>query len=132
LSQPAAELAELLGLSEDELCTVLGADPLEVVSDRLDHRPELPILLALAREAAERVGPGLLARWMRSGAGGGGAGGGAAEPGPGGGGAGGPGPGARPLDLLLARDFAGFEARIGELIERGVILRRRWATGRRP
>jgi len=44
--------------------------------------------------------------------------------GAGGGGAAG-GAGGRPLDLLLARDFAAFEARIGELIERGMILRGR-------
>jgi hypothetical protein len=100
VSQPAAELAELLGLSDDELCAALEADPLQIVSGELDHRPELGILLALAREACERVGPAVLARWVRSGA-----------------------AGARPLDLLLVRDFTAFEARVGELIERGLILR---------
>jgi hypothetical protein len=79
---------------------VLDADPLQIVSDELDHRPELPILLALAREASQRVGPELLGRWVRLGR-----------------------AGNRPLDLLLGRDFSAFEAGVAELIERGLILR---------
>ena len=55
----AAELLGLLGLSEDELCRVLDADPLTLLSGQLDHRPELPILLELLRRArgADRRGP---------------------------------------------------------------------------
>lgn len=92
---------DLLGLTEDELCQVLGADPLELVSDELDHRAELPVLLALCREAEEQVGAGVLRRWVRA-----------------------SGPRGRPLDALLERDFPRFEAAIGELIERGFVLRR--------
>ncbi len=40
----AARLLELLGLSEEELCAILDADPLTLLSGQLDHRPELPIL----------------------------------------------------------------------------------------
>ena len=47
---------ERLGLSDDELLRVLDADPLTLIAGELDHRPELPILLALDRGAAERVG----------------------------------------------------------------------------
>ena len=44
---------ELLDLSEDELCRTLDVDPLTLLSDQLDHRPELPILLdLLARDFA--------------------------------------------------------------------------------
>ena len=48
---------ELLGLTEEELCATLGVDPLTLLSGQLEHRPELPILLALLDEAAERAGP---------------------------------------------------------------------------
>ena len=47
---------ELLGLSEDELCRVLDADPLTLLSGQLDHRPEVPILRDLLAEAEERAG----------------------------------------------------------------------------
>jgi len=33
------------------------------------------------------------------------------------------GPRGRPLDLLLARDFAGFEDAVGELVARGFVVR---------
>ena len=46
-SERAAGLMELLGLSEDELCSVLDVDPLTLLSGQLDHRPELPLLVAL-------------------------------------------------------------------------------------
>lgn len=90
----------LLGLSEEELCAVLDADPLTLLSGQLEHRPELPILLELLAEAEERAGAPVLRRWVRaSGAHG------------------------RPVDLLLARDFAGFEDALGDLGERGFVLR---------
>ena len=96
----AATLTDLLGLSDDELLTVLDADPLSVVSGDLDHKPELPILLDLLAEAEERAGAPVLRRWVRA-----------------------EGPAGRPIDLLLARDFARFEDALATLAERGFILR---------
>jgi hypothetical protein len=90
-----------LGLSEDELCQALGADPLTLLSGQLEHRPELRILLDLLEEASERAGPGALRRWVRT-----------------------PGSGGRPIDLLLRRDFRSFEVALGELAERGFVVRR--------
>jgi hypothetical protein len=100
MAQRAARLMQLLGLSEDELCVILDADPLTLLSGQLDHRPELPILLELLAEAEERAGEAVLRRWVRA-----------------------RGPSGRPLDLLLARDFAAFEDALGELADRGFILR---------
>jgi len=96
----AYRLMEMLGLSEDELCAILDVQPLEVLSDQIDHRPEPPILLDLLSEAAERAGPAVLTRWVRA-----------------------RGPHGRPIDLLLARDFAAFEDALAELAERGFVLR---------
>jgi len=89
-----------LGLRDDELCRVLDADPLTVIAGELDHRPELPILLALTEQAAERVGEDLLRRWVRA-----------------------SGPRGRPIDHLLARDFAAFEDDLAALAEHGFVLR---------
>lgn len=91
---------ELLGLSEDELCTLLAVDPLSLLSGQLDHRPELPILLDLLADAEERAGAPLLRRWVRA-----------------------KGPAGRPLDALLRRDFGAFEDALGQLAERGFVLR---------
>jgi hypothetical protein len=97
----AARLMDLLGLSEDELCSALAADPLELLSGQLDHRPELGILLDLLAEAEERAGAPVLRRWIRA-----------------------TGPsGVKPLDALLQRDFPAFEDRLAELAERGFVLR---------
>jgi hypothetical protein len=96
----AAHLQELLGLSEDELLTVLDADPLALLAGELDHRPELPILLDLLAEAEEGAGAPVLRRWVRA-----------------------PGPAGRPLDLLLAHDFGAFEDALGTLAERGFVIR---------
>ncbi|HET9101707.1 MAG TPA: hypothetical protein VFN55_00010 [Solirubrobacteraceae bacterium] len=96
----AARLMELLGLSEDELCTVLDADPLTLLSGQLEHRPELPILLTLLDEASERAAPAVLRRWVRV-----------------------TGPAGRPLDALLRRDFVAFEDALAELAEHGFVLR---------
>ena len=90
-----------LGLSEEELCEVLDVDPLSVISGELDHKPQPPILLALTEEAVERVGEGVLRRWVRA----------RSEAG-------------RPIDHLLARDFAAFEDDLQRLAERGFVLRR--------
>ncbi len=91
---------QLLGLSEDELCTTLGVDPLTLLSGQLDHRPELPILLDLLAEAEEQAGAPVLQRWVRR-----------------------EGPAGRPLDALLARDFGVFEDQLAALAERGFVLR---------
>ena len=62
-STAAALLMDRLGLTEDELCAALDVDPLSVISGELDHKPQLPILLTLTQEAAERVASGVLPRW---------------------------------------------------------------------
>jgi hypothetical protein len=99
-STAAALLMDRLGLSEDELCAVLGVDPLSVIAGELDHKPQLPILLALTEEAAARVADGVLPRWVRS-----------------------TGPNGRPLDHLLARDYGAFEDDLEALADRGFVLR---------
>src|SRR3954454_4942123 len=103
----AAHLQELLGLSDDELLSVLDADPLEGVSGELDHKPELPILLDLLAEAEETAGAATLRRWVRA-----------------------AGPAGTPIDLLLTRDFAAFETALATLAERGLVLSR--ARGASP
>jgi hypothetical protein len=91
----------LLGLSEEELCQILDADPLTLLSGQLEHRPELPILMSLIQEAYQQAGGSVLQRWVRT-----------------------SGPSGRPLDALLRRDFAVFEDALAELGERGFVLRR--------
>ena len=90
----------LLGLSEDELCQILDADPLTLLSGQLQHRPELGILMTLVQEAYQQTGGSLLQRWVRAN-----------------------GPGGRPLDALMRRDFAAFEDALGQLEARGFVLR---------
>lgn len=97
---PAAVLMQRLGLSDDELCEVLAADPLAILAGELDHRPELRILLDLTEEAAAQVGDGVLRRWLRR-----------------------RGPTGVPLEHLRARDFAAFEDDLAALAERGFVLR---------
>lgn len=97
---PAVTLMTRLGLSDDELCEILDVDPISVITGELDHRPELPILLALTNGPAEQLGDGTLQRWVRA-----------------------TGPAGRPLDLLRARDFAAFEDAVDLLRERGFVLR---------
>jgi hypothetical protein len=99
-STAAALLMDRLGLTEDELCAALDVDPLSVIAGELDHKPQLPILLALTQETAERVAGGVLPRWVRS-----------------------TGPNGRPLDHLLARDYAAFEDDLQSLADRGFVLR---------
>ena len=79
---------------------MLDADPLELISGDLDHKPELPILLDLLAEAEENAGAATLRRWVRV-----------------------AGPAGRPIDLLLTRDFAAFETALATLAERGFVLR---------
>ena len=100
MDSPAVRLMQRLGLSDDELCAALAADPLEIITGELDHRPELGILLTLTEEAAERVGDAVLQRWMRR-----------------------RGPTGVPVDHLLARNFAAFEDDLEALAERGFVLR---------
>jgi hypothetical protein len=92
----AHRLQELLGLTDEELLTILDADPLEVVGGELDHKTELPILLDLLAEQEEAT----LRRWVRT-----------------------EGPDGRPIDLLLRRDFAAFENALATLGERGFVIR---------
>jgi hypothetical protein len=80
---------------------VLDADPLELISGELDHKPELPILLDLLAEAEENAGAATLRRWVRA-----------------------AGPAGRPIDLLLTRDFAAFETALATLAERGFVISR--------
>ena len=105
-SERAARLLELLGLTEDELCTVLGVDPLSLLSGQLDHRPELGILHALLADAEQRAGAPVLRRWVRA-----------------------SGPAGRPIDALTNRDFAAFEDALGALADRGFVLRGGGAAG---
>lgn len=96
----AARLMDLLGLSDEELCAILDADPLTLLSGQLDHRPELPILLDLLSDASEQAAPAVLRRWVRA-----------------------AGPRGVPLDHLLARDFGAFENDLAALADRGFVLR---------
>jgi len=96
----AARLMELLGMSEDELCRTLDSDPLTLLSGQLEHRSELPILLDLLDEAAERAGASVLRRWVRA-----------------------SGPAGRPIDALMRRDFGAFEDALDDLTARGFVLR---------
>lgn len=79
---------------------MLDADPLELIGGDLDHKPQLPILLALTEEAAERAGEGVLRRWVRV-----------------------AGRHGRPIDLLTAQDYAAFEDALEDLRERGFVVR---------
>jgi len=101
-STAAAVLMQRLGLGDDELLRILGADPLSVVSGDLDDKPQLPILLALTEEAGERVQGDALRRWLRT-----------------------AGPAGRPIDHLLAQDFAAFEDALATLHARGFVVRAR-------
>lgn len=94
----AAVLTERFGLSDDELLQILDVDPLTVLTGELDHKPEVPILLALTEELDASV----LRRWLRA-----------------------TGPHGRPLDLLLSRDFAAFEDAVDDFRGRGMVIRAR-------
>ena len=69
-----------------------------MITGEADARPEVRILLDLLNEAEERAGAATLRRWLRANDG-------------------------RPLELLLTRDFAGFEDALADLAERGFVLR---------
>ncbi len=99
-AQGAAELMELLGLSEDELCQVLDSEPLTLLSGQLEQVTQLRILLDLLADARQQASPTALARWVRV-----------------------AGPQGRPIDALLARDFGRFEDALDELAARGFVIR---------
>ncbi len=99
----AAALRDRLGLTDDELMTVLDTDPLTLITDELDHRPEIKILLELTAEIDTTV----LHRWVRAN-----------------------GRHGRPLDLLLRHDFAAFEDAVADLRDRGLVLRGGGGAGR--
>jgi hypothetical protein len=65
-------------------------------------RPELKVLDELLREPEATLGRATLRRWVRT-----------------------SGPRGRPLELLLAQDFAGFEDALADLAERGFVISRR-------
>lgn len=101
MSVTAAQLlVERLGLTDDELLEILHAEPLDVVTGELEHRPQLPLLLALTEAPAEQVGVPGLQRWLRV-----------------------AGPHGRPIDLLRARSFGAFEDALATLQERGLVVR---------
>ncbi len=99
MTTPAIDLMERLGLSDEELCQILDADPLAILTGELADRPELLILLDLTAGAAEKVGDGLLCRWLRR-----------------------RGPNGVPFEHLLNRDFASFEDDLDVLAQRGFVL----------
>jgi hypothetical protein len=92
-----ALLQTLLDLSDDELLEILGSTPLDVMTGEEDEREDVRVLVQMTREAADAE---VLARWVRAN-----------------------GPLGRPLDLLLARDFAGYERALTALRERGFVVR---------
>lgn len=96
----AAQLMDLLGLSEDELCQALDSDPLTLLSGQLEHVTQLRILLDLLAEAGERTSPAALRHWVRA-----------------------QGPHGRPIEALLERDFGRFEDQLAELASRGFVIR---------
>ncbi len=99
MDAPAIRLMERLGLSDEELCRTLDADPIDVIAGELGHRPELAILLGLTDGAAEALGAETLRRWLRT-----------------------TGPAGRPIDHLLARDFPAFEHATEALAQRGFVI----------
>jgi hypothetical protein len=98
----AAQLQSILGLTDEEILQILDEDPLTVITDQLDHHAELPILLDLLAEPLEQQGEDVLRRWVRA-----------------------SGKHGVPVDLLTQRDFARFEDALGDLGERGFVIRKR-------
>jgi hypothetical protein len=86
MTQPFSELVQRLALSDDEALAIFSLDALAAIAGDVQHRPEIGILDAITAEAALALGEGALPRWLRAGQ-----------------------TGSRPLDLLLAADFPGFE-----------------------
>lgn len=99
-AERAAKLMDLLGLSEEELCRILDTDALGLLSGQLEHPAELRILLDLLAQAREQAGAATVRRWARA-----------------------SGPLGRPIEMLLARDFARFEDALADLSDRGFVVR---------
>jgi hypothetical protein len=97
----AARLQTLLGLSDEELLTILDSDPLSMITGEEDLRPDVRLLLQLLEEDT----PAALPRWARTGS-------------------------PSPLDHLLRHDFGAFEDALAELREKGFVIRRRGGTSR--
>lgn len=93
---------DTLGLTEDELCRILDVDALTLISGQLEHAQQLPILLDLLSEPRNQVGASVLKRWVRT-----------------------EGPAGTPIEALLKRDFAAFENALGELEQRGFVIKGR-------
>ena len=96
----ARRLGELLGLSDDELCQALGADPLDLISGDADSFQQVAILRDLLAEAEERTSQGMLRSWVRT-----------------------AGPCGTPVELLTLRNWGGFEDALSELADRGFVIR---------
>jgi hypothetical protein len=90
-----------LGLADDELCDALGLSPVQLLAGEGDLLPQTAVLDALLREAGERIHPQAIHRWLRA-----------------------SGPSGRPIDQLLAGDYAAFEAALEVLLDRGFVIRR--------
>jgi hypothetical protein len=88
------DLVDRLGLSDEEVLAIFELDALDAIAGDVEHRPEVEILDTLSADAHERLGAGVLARWLRAGH-----------------------PGSRPLDLLLAGDFGAFEDALGRRVQ---------------
>lgn len=99
MSTAASTFAQRFGLTDDELLAVLGVSAIELLSGQLDHLPQLPLLLALTEDLSQSTAPGVLPGWVRS-----------------------KGPHGRPIDLLVAQDFAGFERAVESFGERGFVV----------
>lgn len=96
----ARRLGELLGLTDEELCSAVGAEPLDLISGDADVLPQVAILRDLLAEAEEQASVGMLRSWVRTG-----------------------GPHGVPVELLTRRDWAAFEDALAELAGRGFVIR---------
>jgi hypothetical protein len=94
LAEPLSGLVARLELSDDEALTIFDLDALGAIAGEVAHRPEVQILDVLTAEAAELLGDGALARWVRAGH-----------------------PPARPIDRLLAGEFGAFEDALARRVE---------------
>lgn len=106
MSAPGAaeRVQSQLGLSDAELCDALGLAPTELLAGDGDLLPQTAVLDALLRAHAELIHGDALRRWVRA-----------------------SGPAGCPIELLLARDYQGFEYALEALAERGFVVRRRGA-----
>ncbi|MGA2008547.1 MAG: hypothetical protein ABSH27_13440 [Solirubrobacteraceae bacterium] len=94
MSQPLSGLVARLALSDEEALAIFELDALGAISGEVAHRPEIQILDVLTAEAAELLGEGALASWVRAGQ-----------------------PPARPIDLLAAGEFGRFEDALARRVD---------------